>query len=330
MRLKTFHADTLVSAMELVRQTLGPNAIIVATHEDDANRGARVTAAIDPDDQDFDFFSEGASEETLELLTEVLERHHVPNGIIDRLIDAATDGTDTEPASVLAAALTKVFKFKSLPSGPGGPPLMLIGPPGVGKTVSCAKLAARVALSHDKEGAPPVNLIAADPVRVGAVDQLRIYAEKLGATLYEAADGPALANVLTKLRRTEMVVIDTPGSNPYEMTDIAHLVELAEAGKTETVLVIAAGRDADEAADLAEAFRPVGPTRLLVTGLDMAKRYGAILSAADAGGLHLSEVSLAPEIGKGLQALDAAGLARLLLPEDLAAQDGRGEGVRAS
>ena len=119
MRLKTFHADTLVSAMELVRQTLGPNAIIVATHEDDANRGARVTAAIDPDDQDFDFFSEGASEETLELLTEVLERHHVPNGIIDRLIDAATDGTDTEPASVLAAALTKVFKFKSLPSGPG-------------------------------------------------------------------------------------------------------------------------------------------------------------------------------------------------------------------
>ncbi len=316
--------------MELVRQTLGPNAIIVATHEDDANRGARVTAAIDPDDQDFDFFSEGASEETLELLTEVLERHHVPNGIIDRLIDAATDGTDTEPASVLAAALTKVFKFKSLPSGPGGPPLMLIGPPGVGKTVSCAKLAARVALSHDKEGAPPVNLIAADPVRVGAVDQLRIYAEKLGATLYEAADGPALANVLTKLRRSEMVVIDTPGSNPYEMTDIAHLVELAEAGKTETVLVIAAGRDADEAADLAEAFRPVGPTRLLVTGLDMAKRYGAILSAADAGGLHLSEVSLAPEIGKGLQALDAAGLARLLLPEDLAAQDGRGEGVRAS
>ncbi len=316
--------------MELVRQTLGPNAIIVATHEDDANRGARVTAAIDPDDQDFDFFSEGASEETLELLTEVLERHHVPNGIIDRLIDAATDGTDTEPASVLAAALTKVFKFKSLPSGPGGPPLMLIGPPGVGKTVSCAKLAARVALSHDKEGAPPVNLIAADPVRVGAVDQLRIYAEKLGATLYEAADGPALANVLTKLRRTEMAVIDTPGSNPYEMTDIAHLVELAEAGKTETVLVIAAGRDADEAADLAEAFRPVGPTRLLVTGLDMAKRYGAILSAADAGGLHLSEVSLAPEIGKGLQALDAAGLARLLLPEDLAAQDGRGEGVRAS
>ncbi|MBO6865161.1 MAG: GTPase [Alphaproteobacteria bacterium] len=330
MRLKTFHADTLVSAMELVRQTLGPNAIIVVTHEDDANRGAGVTAAIDPDDQDFDFFSEGASEETLELLTEVLERHHVPNGIIDRLIDAATDGTDTEPVSVLAAALTKVFKFKSLPSGPGGPPLMLIGPPGVGKTVSCAKLAARVALSHDKEGAPPVNLIAADPVRVGAVDQLRIYAEKLGATLYEAADGPALANVLTKLRRTEMVVIDTPGSNPYEMTDIAHLVELAEAGKTETVLVIAAGRDADEAADLAEAFRPVGPTRLLVTGLDMAKRYGAILSAADAGGLHLSEVSLAPEIGKGLQALDAAGLARLLLPEDLAAQDGRGEGVRAS
>jgi len=145
MRLKTFHADTLSGAMELVRQTLGPNAIIVATHEDDASRGARVTAAIDPGDQDFDFFSDGASQETLEFLTGVLERHGVPNMLIDRLIDAASDGTDSSPADVLAGALAKVFKFAPLPERPGGVPIMLIGPPGVGKTVSCAKIAARAA-----------------------------------------------------------------------------------------------------------------------------------------------------------------------------------------
>ncbi len=314
MRLKTFHADTLSGAMELVRQTLGPNAIIVATHEDDASRGARVTAAIDPGDQDFDFFSDGASQETLEFLTGVLERHGVPNMLIDRLIDAASDGTDSSPADVLAGALAKVFKFAPLPERPGGVPIMLIGPPGVGKTVSCAKIAARATLNHDF----PVNLVAADPVRIAAIDQLRNYAEKLGATLYEAPDATSLASILTRIKRTEMVVIDTPGTNPYDLEDLAHLVELAESGRTLTVLVLTAGRDPQEAAELAEAFRPVGPVTLLTTGLDMARRLGSVLSAADAGGLSLSEISMAPEIGKGLTPLDPKMLARLLLPGESA------------
>lgn len=342
MRLKTFHADTLVAAMELVRQTLGPEAIIVATHEDDANRGARVTAAVDPGEPAFDFFSEGASEETLEFLTQVLERHGIPNPLIDRLIDNAAEGSADDATIALQGALEKVFRFDPLPDRPGGQPLMLIGPPGVGKTVSCAKLAARVALMHEQEeteGDAPINLIAADPVRVGAVDQLRLYADRLGATLYEAADGVALSSVLTRIKRSEMVVIDTPGTNPYSLDDLAHLVELAEAGKTDTVLVLTAGRDANEAADLAEAFRPVGPKRLLTTGLDLARRLGAVLSAADAGGLSLADVSLGPEIGKGLKPLSAEVLARLLLPQEPHADDdgpntdtgaGTNEGVIAS
>lgn len=316
MRLKTFHAENLAAAMELVRQTLGPNAIIVATHEDDANRGARVTAAVDPSDQEFDFFSEGASEETLEYLTEALERHGVPNGLVDRLIDAATDGTAQEPADVLKRALEKVFTFEGLPNGPGGKPIMLIGPPGVGKTVSCAKLAARAALAQDNDDPPPVNFVAADPVRVGALEQLQAYADTLDATVYEAADGAALGSLLTKLRRNEMVIIDTPGTNPYDLDELAHLVELAEAGKPHTLLVLTAGRDPEEAAELAQAFRPVGATVLLTTGLDLARRLGAVLSAADAAGLAIGDVSVAPQIGKGFQPMDASRLARLLLPEE--------------
>lgn len=331
MRLKTFHADTLAEAMELVRQTLGPNAIIVATHEDEANRGARVTAAVDPAEQDFDFFSEGASEQTLEFLTQVLEQHRVPNLLIDRLVNAAAEGSDSTPCDVLAGALDTVFDFTDLPRKAGGPPIMFIGPPGVGKTVSCAKLAAQVTLSDDKDVPTPVNLIAADPVRVGAVAQLQAYADKLDATLYETPDAAALSSLLTKLRRTEMAIIDTPGSNPYEMNDLAHLVELSEAGQTETVLVLSAGRDAEEAAELAEAFRPVGATRLVMTGLDVARRLGSLLAAADAGGLSIANVSLAPEIGHGLTPLDSMGLAKLLLPDDKA-QGGsdRDGGVSAS
>lgn len=329
MRLKTFHADTLAEAMDLVRETLGPKAIIVATHEDDAARGARVTAAIDPTEPEFDYFTEGASEETLERLTAVLERHGIPNDLIDRLIDAATEGEETGARQVLAGALARVFIFDPLPDGPGGDPLMLIGPPGVGKTVTCAKIAARVAVDHHKSNGTPVTLVAADPIRIGAVDQLRAYAERLEATLVEAPDGTALTTALAKHRRNDMVIIDTPGTNPYSLDELAHLVELSEAGRPDTVLVLDAARDADEAAALAEAFRPVKPRRLVTTGLDLARRLGAMLSAADAAELSLAEISLTPRIGGGLKSLDADTLAGLLLPEDTAGE-ARDTGVGAS
>ena len=320
MRLKTFHADTLAAAMELVRETLGPDAIIVATHEDDAARGARVTAAVDPDEQSFNFFSEGASEETLELLTDVLEQHGVPNELADRLVEAAQEATENTPAIALAHALDRVLTFAPLPDQAGGPPILVLGPPGVGKTVTCAKIAARVALA-DEETPTTVNLVAADGVRVGAVPQLAGYAERVGATLFEVTDGGDLANLLTRLRRNELVVIDTPGTNPYNLDDLAHLVELCEAGRTDTVLVLNAGRDAREAAEIAEAFRPVGPKKLVTTGLDMARRLGSILAAADAGGMSLADVSLAPEIGRGLKPLSPEILARLLLPRARADKD---------
>ena len=326
MRLKTFHAESLAAAMELVRETLGPNAIIVATHEDDAARGARVTAAIDPEEQEFDFFSEGASEETLEFITEVLEQHGVPNELADRLLEAAQESTENKPSTALAHALDKVLTFDPLPDRAGGPPILVLGPPGVGKTVTCAKIAARVALADD-ESDTIVNLVAADGVRVGAVSQLAGYGESVGATLFEVQNDEELASLLMRLRRNELVVIDTPGTNPYNLDDLAHLVELCEAGRTDTVLVLNAGRDAREAAEIAEAFRPVGPKKLVTTGLDMARRLGSILAAADAGGMSLADVCLAPEIGRGLKPLSPEILARLLLPRASAESEDQNDEV---
>jgi flagellar biosynthesis protein FlhF len=206
---------------------------------------------------------------------------------------------------------------------------MLIGPPGVGKTVTCAKLAARVAVDHHKGNSAPVTLIAADPIRVGAVDQLRAYAERMDATLLEAADGAALSAALAKATPGDLVIIDTPGTNPYSLDELAHLVELSEGARPDTVLVLDASRDADEAAALAEAFRPVKPRRLMTTGLDLARRLGGMLSAADAAELSLAEISLTPRIGGGLRALDAETLAGLLIPDDTAGT-ARDTGVGAS
>lgn len=327
MRLKTFHADSLSAAFALVREALGEDAIIVATQEDDeTERGARVTAAVEapePEDDGFETWDGDEEQaEALERITALLERHGCPRALTDRLVLAAADTEETDATLALAGALDQLFAFRPLPEEPGGKPLLLIGPPGVGKTVTCAKIAARVAITYDeREEHAPVVLIAADPMRVGAVAQLRAYADRLGATLRIAEDASALSHVLGACGRRDLVIIDTPGTNPYDLQELAFLIELAEAGEMEPVLLLGAGRDAEEAIDLAKAFRPVEARRLLATGLDLSHRLGALLAAADAGRLAFSDISRSPRIAEGLKPLNPLTLARLLLPGEDTAND---------
>lgn len=324
MRLKTFHADSLSAALALVRETLGEDAIIVATQEEDeTDRGARVTAAVEErEDADFADWGEEDQADALERITTRLERHGCPLALTDRLVQAAADTEETDAQLALAGALDRYFAFRPLPDEPGGKPLMLIGPPGVGKTVTCAKIAARVAIAYDERAEQaPVVLIAADPMRVGAVDQLRAYAERLGASLKIAEDADALHRALGACGRRDLVVIDTPGTNPYDLEELAFLIELAEAGELDPVLLVGAGRDAEEAADLAKAFRPVEPRRMLATGLDLSHRLGSLLAAADAGRLAFSDVSRSPRIAEGLKPLNPLTLARLLLPGETEEDD---------
>lgn len=327
MRLKTFHAKSLQDAMTLVREQLGDDAIIVATQESGGPQGARVTAAVEQEDDPFEAL--GGDIDVIEAITEALERHGTPPELTDRLVDEASMLEESDPVKALTHALAEVFRFDPLPEDSNGRPLILIGPLGVGKTVGCVKLAARAALKDpgtealiqdETDGRVatnrlPVHLVGADKLKIGAMEQLALYADKLGANMIVVSDGKVLSKALKKLPPDEVIVIDTPGTNPFNLEELAHIVELAEAADMDPVLVLTAGRDAEEAADLAKAFRPAGATRLLITGYDIARRLGSMLAAAVASDLALSDIGRSPRIADGFQPLDAATLARMLLPK---------------
>lgn len=129
--------------MRLVREVLGDDAIIVATREEEGI-GVRVTAAIEEDEGMLAThtpvaapnplrFLEPQGPDPIDVVSDALLRHGVPAELNQRLMDSIEDFDTRDPLMALAAALDAVFTFQPLPDGRAPRPIMLVGPPGVGK-----------------------------------------------------------------------------------------------------------------------------------------------------------------------------------------------------
>ncbi|AWB06659.1 GTPase (plasmid) [Azospirillum humicireducens] len=325
MRLKSFHAKTMSDAMRMVRQSLGDDAIIVATREEEGG-GVRVTAAVEEDDlppTPVSGTARGGRAKTPpkpvepeidvgEVVADALQRHGVPATLAEQLIDAAS-GLDTEdPRLALGSALDSYFTFNPLPDGRNPvKPLALVGPPGSGKTLVAAKLAARAVFRKCS-----VGVITTDTVRAGGVDQLAAFTRLMKLKLATVEDPDALAGAFEVHRRTDLVLVDTAGRNPFDADDMQDLRSLLGAGEVEPVLVLPAGLDALEAADMALAFKAVGVRRMLVTRLDMTRRLGSLLAIAARARLSFCDASVSSKVAEGLTALNPLALARLMIPAE--------------
>ncbi|PPR58789.1 MAG: Flagellar biosynthesis protein FlhF [Alphaproteobacteria bacterium MarineAlpha4_Bin2] len=310
MRLKTIHARSMQEAMELVREQMGAEAVIVATHEDEGTRGVRVTAASDADDRHIPEEERNHTFDILQQVGNALDDHGTPPELADRLLNSIAAKAPAEAHMALAGALDNHFRFLPLPDTGNQPrPIMLIGPPGGGKTSAVAKLAARAIVSGGG-----VRLISTDTVRAQGIEQLQSYATRLGLEVIVAPDPLALIEAIDCAEARCLVLIDTTGVNPYNFDDMGRLIEFTGAASVETILVLTAGRDPIEACEIATAYVDANPTRMLVSSLDMVRRLGGVLAAVDASKLAFSDVSPSPNIVNGLRPINAVSLARLLLP----------------
>lgn len=316
MRLKSYTAPTMAEAMRMVREELGEDAIIVSTQRSSDGQGVRITAALeDGSDEDDDIQRAILGRNTTqfaEKVREALEYHGTPPRLIDKLVAAATAVEVGSPTMACAAALEDHYDFAPLPERKSPRPFMLVGPPGSGKTITTAKLAARARLAGR-----PVGVITADTIRAGAVEQLSAFTAILEIELRQVRGPETLRPVVAEMMgRNDLVFIDSPGLNPFSHHDMEYLRNLIAGADLEPILVLPAGGDALEAGDIGEAFGSAGATRLLATRLDMTRRLGSILQAADSGQLMFSEVSLNPHVATGLCAVNPVSMARMILPPE--------------
>lgn len=318
MRLKTFSAKSMAEVMRQVRAEMGDDAIIVATRKSDTG-AVRVTAAVDARpaaEQAAEAATGQALEENVEFLRRAFDYHGVPTKIAIKLLDHVRAHELEDPTLALAAAIDATFRFAPLYALDAGRPLALIGPPGAGKTVTAAKIATRAALKGRT-----ANLVTLDTMRAGAVQQLSSLGGVLGIETATADTAARLTTVLGAFEARTLTVLDTPGVNPFDKAELDRLAGLIRAADAETVLVLPAGGDAREAAETASAFTALRPTRIIVTRLDCARRFGGLIAAAESGKLGFTEAGTTAQIAHGLSVLNPVGIARLLLRDPLSAQN---------
>jgi flagellar biosynthesis protein FlhF len=325
MRLKLFRAATMAEAMANMRRELGAEALILSTRrvgegveitaafEKDATpaqpalpaRGASQGEAPEPDSWHADaprilapgILAPGTSTSGAEERREMaLAYHGVPDAVARRLL-----------AGPLAFALAASFRFAAVPVATGAPPLLFAGPPGAGKTLTVARLASRLVLRGD---APFV--ITADGKRAGATEQLAAFTRLLGIDLIVACTPPMVTRALTRREPGAPVLIDAAGIDAFDAAQQGELRELAEAAGAAVALVLPAGLDATEAAEIAAAHRQNAATLLVANRLDGARRLGGILAAA-AAGLAMVEAGIGPGAADGLVPLTPEFLAHRLM-----------------
>lgn len=153
----------------------------------------------------------------------------------------------------------------------------LIGPTGVGKTTTIAKLAARYALRH---GTEQVALVCADAYRIGAREHLTAFANILGVKVYAASDPEDLGRILGELRSKKLVLVDTEGVSQRDADLTRRLGEWRRNGKSVKFYLTLSASSQEAALDeTIRCFRQVPLAGAIVTKVDEAGQLGCVLSA---------------------------------------------------
>ncbi len=178
----------------------------------------------------------------------------------------------------------------------------LVGPTGVGKTTTIAKLAARAVMRH---GASQVALVSTDHYRIGAAAQLEHYGRLLGVRVYPAYDADSLRQVLELLRGCHTVLVDTAGLAGGDPRLAEQLEVLGNGGDLRACLVLAANAQAPSLDEAVRAYLPLKPHACILTKLDEAPSLGGALSVLIRHRLALDYVTDGQRVPEDIATADA-------------------------
>jgi flagellar biosynthesis protein FlhF len=233
--------------------------------------------------------------------------------LIDRVRQSGADVSDARTAKARIARMIEdeIATSGPLPLVPGQRRIVaLVGPTGVGKTTTIAKLAANFRLREKRR----VGLITVDTYRIAAVEQLRTYADIIDLPMEVVSTPREMRQAVARLADLDLVLVDTAGRSHRDEVKIQELKSmLAEAQADEVQLVLSSAAAGNSLAKIAEKFAEVGTTSILLTKLDEATGLGNLLPLVRSSRLPLSYVTNGQNVPDDIQPADSKKLARTML-----------------
>ncbi|MCX5650587.1 MAG: hypothetical protein NTU45_04245 [Planctomycetota bacterium] len=206
---------------------------------------------------------------------------------------------------------------RMLPGKFGARRIAFIGPTGVGKTTTLAKVAAQLKLKRGLS----VGIVAADTYRIAAVDQLRTYAEILEVPVEVAAspfDAERACERLAREHGVDVILIDTAGRSQNDRMKLSELrAFLVAARPDETHLVLSATASARTLEREAAAFGAVGIDRIVLTKLDEAATFGTLISLVERLGKRVSFLTHGQEVPDHIEPGRGHRLAELVMGSEV-------------
>ncbi len=185
-----------------------------------------------------------------------------------------------------------------------------VGPTGVGKTTTIAKLAALLSLKRKMK----VGLISIDNYRIGAFEQLKAYASIMGLLCVPAFSAQDLSCALERMKSMDVVLIDTAGHSHFDKEKIDEILQLIKSDfKISVHLTLSVTSELINMKEAASAFSAFNPESYVFTKIDETKRCGKILDQVSDLNLPVSLITNGQRVPEDLILPDTAGLLRIIL-----------------
>ena len=185
----------------------------------------------------------------------------------------------------------------------------LVGPTGVGKTTTIAKLAAKYILEEKKS----VALISIDKFRMAASEQIKSYGNILDIPVSIVASKGELIECVNKLTNKDIVFIDTAGKSPYnQMQVLEQLFYLRKLPNSEIHLVLGSNTKYRDNLKAVELFSTIGVNRYIFTKIDSTSSYGSILNIVQKKNIPISYITNGQNVPDDIEIADRGKIARLI------------------
>ncbi|QDS95794.1 Flagellar biosynthesis protein FlhF [Roseimaritima multifibrata] len=301
MYIRTFQAANLQAALAEIREQMGTDATVLHTRQvKDGWMGwlgrtqVEVTAGLRTENNQPSLAGQAPSESLprpeAEQLRELLIREGVSDAVAERWTRRSIETLRVEHGGqamafssmalqnalqrVVAADIECGAPIRALPNERRV--IALVGPTGVGKTTTVAKLAAGFRIQQKRR----VGLLTIDTYRIAAVHQLQAYADIMDLPMQVVERPDQMQAGLKALGDVDLVLIDTAGRNPHFTARIEQLrALLAAAAPDETHLVLSATSSASTTAGVLKGFASVKPTAAILTKMDESEQTAGVLSA---------------------------------------------------